>query len=178
MTGHPISCFTTRWWVAVEPSEHILVEGAKRAEEVEIYSVGGTALSLSLKSGVIDTAITTRSWGLGIRTIQEGRIGFSSTSDPMRWQECLEAAIASGKVATSQEWKGLPQSENLHVRALRADPAVSPDLEIATTLGALVGAALTARVSTAAIAVIFGLVLIYSAYLSNRLSPESPPAQA
>ena len=41
-------------------------------------------------------------------------------------------------------------------------------LEIATTLGALVGAALTAKISTAAIAVIFGLVLIYSAYLSNR----------
>src|SRR5512136_1409895 len=32
-------------------------------------------------------------------------------------------------------------------------------LEIATTLGALVGAALTARVSTAAIAVVFGIVL-------------------
>jgi uncharacterized protein len=45
-------------------------------------------------------------------------------------------------------------------------------LEIATTLGALVGAALTARVSTAAIAVIFGLVLIYSAYLSER--PRRP----
>jgi uncharacterized membrane protein YfcA len=41
-------------------------------------------------------------------------------------------------------------------------------LEIATTLGALVGAALTARVSTAAIAVVFGLVLIHSAYLSSR----------
>jgi uncharacterized membrane protein YfcA len=41
-------------------------------------------------------------------------------------------------------------------------------LEIATTLGALVGAALTARVSPTAIAVIFGMVLIYSAYLSNR----------
>jgi uncharacterized membrane protein YfcA len=41
-------------------------------------------------------------------------------------------------------------------------------LEIATTLGALVGAALTAKISTTVIAVIFGLVLIYSAYLSNR----------
>jgi uncharacterized membrane protein YfcA len=41
-------------------------------------------------------------------------------------------------------------------------------LEIATTLGALVGAALTAKISTSVIAVIFGLVLIYSAYLSNR----------
>jgi uncharacterized membrane protein YfcA len=41
-------------------------------------------------------------------------------------------------------------------------------LEVATTLGALVGAALAAKIPTAAIAVIFGVVLIYSAYLSNR----------
>ncbi len=47
-------------------------------------------------------------------------------------------------------------------------------LEQATTLGALVGAALATRVSTAAIAVIFGLVLIYSAYLSNRPARKQP----
>jgi uncharacterized membrane protein YfcA len=41
-------------------------------------------------------------------------------------------------------------------------------LEIATTLGALCGAFLAARVSTSAIAVIFGLVLVYSAYLSRK----------
>ncbi len=41
-------------------------------------------------------------------------------------------------------------------------------LEIATTLGALAGAGLAARVSTGIIAVIFGIVLIYSAYLSSR----------
>ena len=41
-------------------------------------------------------------------------------------------------------------------------------LEIATTMGALVGAALAARLSTGIIAVVFGIVLIYSAYLSSR----------
>jgi uncharacterized protein len=41
-------------------------------------------------------------------------------------------------------------------------------LEIATTLGALLGAFLAARVSTGVIATIFGLVLLYSAYLSRR----------
>jgi uncharacterized membrane protein YfcA len=45
-------------------------------------------------------------------------------------------------------------------------------LEIATTLGALLGAFLAARVPTAAIAVIFGLVLLYSAFLSSRSPPE------
>lgn len=41
-------------------------------------------------------------------------------------------------------------------------------LEIATTLGAVLGAYLTARVSTHAIGLIFGLVLLYSAFASSR----------
>ena len=47
-------------------------------------------------------------------------------------------------------------------------------LEIATTLGALAGAAMAARVSPSAIAVVFGLVLIYSAYLSNEPNTHQP----
>jgi len=45
-------------------------------------------------------------------------------------------------------------------------------LEIATSLGALFGAFLAALVSTGVIGVIFGLVLLYSAYLSSRPLPE------
>ena len=41
-------------------------------------------------------------------------------------------------------------------------------LEIATTLGALGGAFLAAFVSTRALAIIFGVMLLYSAYLSRR----------
>jgi uncharacterized membrane protein YfcA len=41
-------------------------------------------------------------------------------------------------------------------------------LEIATTLGALCGAFLAAVVPTKALAIIFGLVLLYSAYLSRK----------
>jgi uncharacterized membrane protein YfcA len=41
-------------------------------------------------------------------------------------------------------------------------------LEIATTIGALIGAYLALKVSTPAIAIIFGSVLLYSAYLSIR----------
>jgi len=46
-------------------------------------------------------------------------------------------------------------------------------LEIATTLGALCGAFLAAKVPTSVIAVIFGLVLLYSAYLSRKPRPQS-----
>jgi len=45
-------------------------------------------------------------------------------------------------------------------------------LEIATTLGALVGAFLAGWLSTEVIAVIFGIVLIYSSYLSSRPKPD------
>ena len=45
-------------------------------------------------------------------------------------------------------------------------------LEIATTIGALCGAFLAAKTPTAAIAIIFGLVLLYSAAMSTRKRPE------
>ncbi|TRZ98249.1 MAG: sulfite exporter TauE/SafE family protein [Deltaproteobacteria bacterium] len=47
-------------------------------------------------------------------------------------------------------------------------------LEIATTVGAMAGAFLAAEVSPSAIAVVFGVVLLYSAYQSNRPRPERP----
>jgi uncharacterized membrane protein YfcA len=52
-------------------------------------------------------------------------------------------------------------------------------LEIATTLGALGGAYLTSKVPASAIAIIFGLVLLYSAYVARRTrvrtAIEEPP---
>src|SRR6202142_4680374 len=56
-------------------------------------------------------------------------------------------------------------------------------LEIATTFGALAGAFLAAFISTKALAIIFGVMLLYSAYLSrkprtraNRNLPPDPQA--
>jgi len=46
-------------------------------------------------------------------------------------------------------------------------------LEIATTIGALFGAYLTAKVPASAIAIIFGIVLMYSAYVSRRTRPRT-----
>jgi uncharacterized membrane protein YfcA len=47
-------------------------------------------------------------------------------------------------------------------------------LEVSTTIGALIGAYLAAKLSTSLIAVIFGAVLLYSAYLSSRSKPDHP----
>jgi uncharacterized membrane protein YfcA len=51
-------------------------------------------------------------------------------------------------------------------------------LEIATTIGALVGASLVAVVPANVIAVIFGLVLLQSAYLASRHRPDQATADS
>lgn len=49
-------------------------------------------------------------------------------------------------------------------------------LEVATTLGALLGAYIATKLSTSAIAVIFGLILIHSSYLTIKRIGEPAPA--
>src|SRR3984957_15717805 len=55
-----------------------------------------------------------------------------------------------------------------YVRAGLSNIRIGMFLEVATTLGALIGTYLTARISTHSIAILFGLVLLYSAYSSFR----------
>jgi len=45
-------------------------------------------------------------------------------------------------------------------------------LEIATTLGAILGAFLASRISTHALAIVFGLILLQAAYMSFKGAPE------
>jgi uncharacterized protein len=51
-------------------------------------------------------------------------------------------------------------------------------LEIATTIGAVCGAYLAARISGSALGVIFGVVLLYSAWISTRSHSAPPPGAA
>jgi len=61
-----------------------------------------------------------------------------------------------------------------YVREGYSNMRIGMFLEIATTLGALVGAFIATRVATSTIAIVFGCVLLYSAYLSTRSRPAEP----
>ena len=68
-----------------------------------------------------------------------------------------------------------------YVREGLSNVRIGMFLEVATTLGALLGAYLTAKVSTHWIAIIFGMALLYSAYASFRQRhgvPSKPDALA
>ena len=118
-----------RWLVAVAWIEQLIREGEKAVDEVEVYFVEGTSVSADLKRKKLSLATISQDCGLGIRTIHQGRIGSSSTNDPGRWQECLAAAVASGKLATPQEWDGLPGTAPLDMTPLSFDASmvIEPD---------------------------------------------------
>ncbi len=61
-----------------------------------------------------------------------------------------------------------------YVREGYSNMRVGMFLEIATTIGAIVGAFLATRVGTSTIAIVFGCVLLFSAYLSTRSRPPDP----
>jgi uncharacterized membrane protein YfcA len=61
-----------------------------------------------------------------------------------------------------------------YVREGLSNVRIGMFLEVATTLGALLGAYLTAKISTHWIAIIFGLALLYSAYSSYRQKGDNP----
>jgi PmbA protein len=113
--------------VAVELIERILAAGERSAQEIEVYLVEGKGVSAELKRDAVAMATGSRDWGLSIRTIDHGQIGVSSTSSPGKWEECLGAAVASMRLATPQEWKGLPEPVELRREAPSFDDRVVPE---------------------------------------------------
>ncbi len=113
-----------RWWAAVEWIDQLIQKGLKCVDEVEVFYVVGRSISADLKQKKINLASASEDCGLGIRTIHKGRIGSSSTNDPHKWSECLDAAVASGHLATSLPWDGLPGAQAISHAPLTFDPTM------------------------------------------------------
>jgi PmbA protein len=126
-----------RWWVAVAWIEELLKVGEKRVDELEVYCFSGTSISADLKQRRVSLCSSSVETGLCIRTIDKGKIGSSSTNDPQQWQACLDAAIAGGRLATPQEWGGLPGPVTLPKTDLAWDPGLA--VEPATAQDLLAG---------------------------------------
>ena len=123
-----------RWWVAVAWIDELIGEGVKSVDEVEVFYVVGRSVSADLKQKKINLATTSVDCGLGIRTIHKGRIGSSSTNDPGGWKECLQAAIASGRLATPQAWGGLPDPHPHTTSPLSYDSSMNVESSVAKDL--------------------------------------------
>jgi PmbA protein len=110
--------------VAVAWIDQLIHEAEKTVDEVEVFYVTGISVSAELKQKKVNLATTSKDCGLGIRTIHKGKIGSSGTNNPDQWRTCLDAAIASGKLATPQEWEGLPAPQSLSQTPLSFDASL------------------------------------------------------
>ncbi|WP_343241350.1 MULTISPECIES: TldD/PmbA family protein [unclassified Methanoculleus] len=107
--------------------EKVLRAGGRAADEVEVFYVREESVGTDIKKGILGAAEESEAWSMAVRTIKDGRIGFSSTGDPDRWKECLDAALTSGRMATPQQWGGLPKPAEIPGAA----PSSDPDLVVA-----------------------------------------------
>lgn len=123
-----------RWWAEVELAERIVREGGRRVDELEVYLFSGHMVTARLKRHEIHYASGAEQQGLSIRVIHQGRIGTSATMNPSKWEACMEAAVSSARLATAQEWEGLPGPQQLDRAPLNFDPGVTPDAETARDL--------------------------------------------
>jgi PmbA protein len=121
----------------------ILRAGEKRCDEVEVFFAEGASVHADLKKTIVGEVSESRGWSVGIRTIDGGRIGVSSTNDPLRWEDCLAASLASGALVSAQEWNGLPDPRAIDREVPIFDPALTLDPGAARELlaGLLEGAA-------------------------------------
>jgi PmbA protein len=101
--------------------DRVLRAGEHEADEVEVFYARGQSVGTDIKKGILGTAEESEAWSMAIRTVKDGRIGSSSTSDPDRWKECLDAALASGRLATPQQWGGFPKPAGITSSASTAD---------------------------------------------------------
>lgn len=114
--------------------ETILAAAAREADEAEVFLSLSDHVSLELRRSQVGEAEKDLSWALAIRTIKDGHIGASMTTSPTRWEDCLAAALASGRLADVQTWGGLPEPVTFSRDIDVSDPSLTPDAETATGL--------------------------------------------
>ncbi len=85
------------------------------ADEAEVYCIKGRSLSIDVHRDEIDLAKESLFWGIGIRAIVNGAVGYSSTNDPLRIEEACVLAVKSARVRESDPmWSGLPTKKKPH----------------------------------------------------------------
>ena len=114
--------------------ETILRAAGREADEAEVFLSLSDHVSLELRRSQVGEAEKDLSWALAIRTVKDGHIGASMTTSPTRWEDCLTAALASGRLADAQAWGGLPEPVTFSRDIDVYDPSLTPDAETATGL--------------------------------------------
>jgi PmbA protein len=80
------------------------------AEEAEVYVSSGTEFTVQVFKGEIESLVSAESRGIGLRTFQEHRVGFSYSSDfqPDGLDRLVDEALENGRYNAAEEANVLP----------------------------------------------------------------------
>ena len=102
--------------------EKILDAAKSRVDAAEVFFMETSAIEVSFEAGNLKNAERKNVFGIGLRVINEGRVGFSSTSDPDRLEEVVENAIASSHFGREAQFEFPGKAEISNVSTF--DPAI------------------------------------------------------
>jgi PmbA protein len=103
-----------------------LLETAKRkADSAEVFVTETSEIAVNFESGALKSVERKSSYGIGLRIIRDGRIGFSSSTDPDRADDMIENAIACARYGKEVEFEFPGISEKAEpCRVNTFDPAI------------------------------------------------------
>ncbi|MBN1293259.1 MAG: TldD/PmbA family protein [Candidatus Latescibacteria bacterium] len=102
--------------------EKILDKVSRNVDSAEVFAVETSNMDVTFESGKLKNAEYKGISGIALRVIKNGRIGFSSSTDPERFNEMVEHACASSKFGKKVEFEfpcQLPAEE-----IITFDPAI------------------------------------------------------
>lgn len=102
--------------------EHILSLALRGAEQAEVYSDEGETQSVDFENNQLKYITTRQHWGVGVRVIREGRLGFSSTTDMGALDSMVASALESARFGEKARFELPSPSEYPAVKTF--DPAV------------------------------------------------------
>lgn len=92
-----------------------LAARAESGEELEAYVARGTSLSAKAYGGEVESFTSSESFGVGIRVIRDGRMGFASagTFEPEVLDDTLTEARDNARYAEPDEFAGLVEPDGV-----------------------------------------------------------------
>jgi len=81
------------------------------ADEVEVYAISTHSIGIEIERATIELARESRVYGLGIRAIVNGAVGYASTNKEDRINDAATIAVKTAKTRKSNpKWKKLPSN--------------------------------------------------------------------
>lgn len=107
---------------AANRAEQLLDIARRLADQAEVYAVSYTETPVSFEANRLKNITTRESWGLALRVIKNGRIGFAAATGEADLQELAESAVETSQFGAEAHFTMPAQATYPDVQVF--DPAV------------------------------------------------------